>query len=443
MENNPVIGIDQLEGALHQIAQAVSTEVGIGFFESLVERLAGALGVDFAFVGQLAGEPPTQIETVCVCARGTIVDNFTYDLKGTPCANVVGQNMCVYESDVQADFPEDQLLVDMGIESYAGMPLVDPDDNVLGLLVVLDSKPIRFGQLADLLFKVFGTRAAGELGRRQAYNLLERIVQKRTAELTEANAQLRQEMKDRARAQSAAREHQVQLAHVGRLNTMGEMTTQLAHELNQPLTAIINYAEFQLRDLGSDSEASVDSAHRIIEQAERISGIIKRIRGFIERGEILTKPIDINQITRDAIELAIFEARINNVKIVPKLQPSLPAVKADDIQIEQVLFNLLRNVIEAILESDSAKGQIVVSTMQLDNGQVQIIVEDSGPGMSAEIQSRAFEPFFTSKNNGLGLGLSISRSILDAHHGTLDLDLSPLGGARFTLRFPNSSDSQN
>jgi len=443
MENYSVIEIDQLEDALHQVALAISTEVGIDFFESLVERLAGALGVDYAFVGQIKGESLIQVETVAVSAHGAIIENFAYDLEHTPCANVINQQMCVYESSVQAEFPKDQLLVDMGIESYAGMPLVDPEDNVLGLLVVLDSKPIRFGHLADLLFKIFGTRAAGELGRRQAYDRLEEVVRKRTAELTEANEQLRREMQERERAEKAAREHQVQLAQVARLNTMGEMTTQLAHELNQPLSAIINYAEFQLRDLkqASGSDQSLDSAHRIIEQAERISAIIKRIRGFIERGETLAKPVNINKIVQGAINLAVFDAGNNDIEIQPKLQPSLPTVKADDIQIEQVLFNLLRNAIEAIVESDSGERKIIIWTMVLDDGQVQIIVEDSGPGMTAEIQARAFEPFFTSKSNGLGMGLTITRSIVDSHHGTLELDSSPLGGARFTLRFSAFEDS--
>jgi len=437
MRDYSVTEIDQLEDSLRSVAQAVSSEIGDEFFESLVTRLAASLEVAYAFVGQPADSSFEQIRTIAVSAHGHIIDNFTYDLEGTPCVNVLNKTLCVYEDSVQAEFPRDELLTDLGIHSYAGLPLSDSDGHVVGLLVVLDTHPIRYSQLADVLLKVFGTRAAAELQRRQAYDQLESIVRSRTAELTRANEQLRREMQQRERAQDLAQEHQVQLAHVGRLSTMGEMTTQIAHELNQPLAAIINYAEAWLREMKNHQspESGAECAQHIINQAERISGIIKRIRGFIQRGELKTGPVDINQIALDAINLADLDARVNRVGFRSQLQPNLPAAKGDSIQIEQVLLNLLRNAIEAIVECESPKRQVTISTAVADNGQIKMTVDDTGPGLSLN-QTKVFEPFYTTKEDGLGMGLAIARSIVLGLDGTLDAGCNANGGARFTVRIP-------
>ena len=151
MKDHSVIEIDRLEGSLRSVAQAVSSEIGDEFFESLVTRLAASLEVAYAFVGQLTDSSAEQIRTIAFSAHGRIIDNFTYDLENTPCTNVVNKTLCVYEDSVQLDFPYDKLLIDMNIDSYAGLPLVDSDGRVLGLLVVLDTKPIRFPRTAPAL----------------------------------------------------------------------------------------------------------------------------------------------------------------------------------------------------------------------------------------------------------------------------------------------------
>jgi CheY-like chemotaxis protein len=154
-----------MEIAMRNIAAGVSAETGEGFFNSLVQYLARTLDVDFAFVGKLAKGDDHKIETISLFVKGAVVENFSYDLENTPCENVVGKELCSYPSDVQSLFPEDEMLVQMGIESYVGMPLFDSSGQPLGILVVLHSRPLANEGLIKSVLTIFATRASGELER--------------------------------------------------------------------------------------------------------------------------------------------------------------------------------------------------------------------------------------------------------------------------------------
>lgn len=162
----------QAEETLRQIAQGVSAATGTAFFRSLVQHLAKALAVDYAFIGELTENNDKAVKTVAVCAHGEIVDNIVYQLSGTPCANVVGHRPCCYPSGVRQQFPDDHLLVEMGIESYIGTPLFDSAGLPLGLMVVMDSRPLTNIQLAESMLQIFATRAAAELERQRAEEAL-------------------------------------------------------------------------------------------------------------------------------------------------------------------------------------------------------------------------------------------------------------------------------
>lgn len=163
----------QVEGTLRQVAMGVSATTPTTFFQSLVQHLTKALGVDYAFIGEVVPNDGRAVRTVAVCARGEIADNFTYQLAGTPCATVVGRSLCCYPSGVRQQFPDDHLLVEMGIESYIGTPLFDSAGRPLGLMVVMDSKPLSNTQPAQSLLQIFGARSAAELERKLAISALE------------------------------------------------------------------------------------------------------------------------------------------------------------------------------------------------------------------------------------------------------------------------------
>ena len=207
------------------------------------------------------------------------------------------------------------------------------------------------------------------------------------------------------KAEERSRTLQNDLAHISRLSTMGEMAAGFAHELNQPLTAIHNYAAGITRRLGTsgaDPKAIVTVMERICEQAQLASGIIHRIRRFIRKEEAEKRPTDVNQAIRAAVDLLLNDAAKQNVEIRLDLADDLPVVSADAIGIQQVVVNLVRNGIEAVRDGMSGRSVVTVHTRRTDEGKIRVAVHDTGPGIAPEVRDRLFEPFFTTKREGLG-----------------------------------------
>lgn len=246
------------------------------------------------------------------------------------------------------------------------------------------------------------------------------------------------------RAAEAARRLQMELAHVSRLSSLGEMAAGFAHELNQPLTAIHNFASGCVRRLktpATDPAILLPALGEIAAQAQRAGDIIRRIRGFVgkrdeARGDAVLATIDINAAIRAAAGLVSNEALYHGADLRLKLAPVLPPVKADTIQVQQVVINLARNAMEAMDEAGSPKRDLTIQTSATDEGGVDIRVLDSGPGVPEELRSRLFDPFFTTKATGMGMGLSICRSIAEGHGGRLSVDNRSRGGAEFRLTLP-------
>ena len=235
-------------------------------------------------------------------------------------------------------------------------------------------------------------------------------------------------------AEEQTRQHQAQLAHVCRVSAMGEMAAALAHELNQPLAAIVNYAQggiHRLRAGEMNRDELLEALEHIAAQGHQSGEIIRRLRSFLRRGNPQRKYTDVNRVVREAVELADLEARQKEVTLRLDLSDDLPPVLADMIQIEQVVLNLLHNAIEAIDDARWPKREVTVRTSVTPNGRVEVTVCDTGPGLPAENADRLFEAFFTTKPDGMGMGLSISRSIVEAHGDQLQAMINPDGGAAF------------
>lgn len=231
-------------------------------------------------------------------------------------------------------------------------------------------------------------------------------------------------------------ELQGELLHVTRMTAMGEMTSALAHEINQPLTALLNYtsaARHVAGTLGEPGAKLLDILNRAIDQAERAGLIIRRLRNFIEKREPNRAEENINKVVEDAIALGLAGVRDSGIKWTLKLQPDLPPVLIDKVQIQQILVNLIRNAIEAM--AGLPKRQLTLRT-QLDGDEVEVSVSDSGHGLPEDVVSRLFHPFVTTKDSGMGMGLSICRKIAEAHGGRLWLDENSRKGATFKLRLP-------
>jgi two-component system sensor kinase FixL len=243
----------------------------------------------------------------------------------------------------------------------------------------------------------------------------------------------------RVTAERAAAQAQERLAHVARLSTMGEMAEGLAHEINQPLAAITTYAQACERLLDKDGPFDVpelrESLHQISRQALRAGEVIRRLRAFVTTHEIRRELIGCNRLLDDIVDLARPDLRAHDVALRIQVQPCLPDVLADAIQLQQVLINLIRNAIDSTLQHGVSPREIVLRAVLVPDG-VEISVHDHGPGVAPEALDRLFTPFFTTKPHGTGLGLAISRTIVQAHGGRLSYRERPGGGACFYFTLP-------
>jgi PAS domain S-box-containing protein len=246
------------------------------------------------------------------------------------------------------------------------------------------------------------------------------------------------DVSERRRAEEERRRYQEELAHVARLSTLGEMTAGLAHELNQPLAAIANYAHgsiSRLRQNGGADPGLLESLEQIAAQAARSGAIIRHLREFAGKGPGRRSLEDINALVASAARLIESEAREGKVSLHLDLAPGLPGVPVDRIQVDQVLINLMKNAVEALRESGGPR-HLTLRTGRGADGGVEVIVADNGPGIPPACLDRLFHPFFTTKPDGLGLGLAISRSIIEAHGGSLGTVTHPGPGAAFRFTVP-------
>jgi two-component system, LuxR family, sensor kinase FixL len=252
------------------------------------------------------------------------------------------------------------------------------------------------------------------------------------------------DLTERQRTEARLQELQAELVHVSRLTAMGEMASALAHEINQPLSAIANYMKGSRRLLENspDQRANLlrDAMDKAAEQALRAGDIIRRLRDFVARGDSERRVEDVKKLVEEASALALVGAKDKGVRVRFEFDPSVDFVLADKVQIQQVLLNLMRNAIEAMEESE--KRELVVSTARAQDGLVAISVADTGSGIAPEVSAQLFQPFVTNKRHGMGVGLSISRTIIEAHGGSIAPRPNPGGGTVFRFTLPAVSKEE-
>ena len=243
---------------------------------------------------------------------------------------------------------------------------------------------------------------------------------------------------DLAISQDRLKELQSEIVHVSRLSAMGEMAATLAHELNQPLAAMMNYAQATRRILqSSDQEGSErlrDLMTKAVDQAKRAGEIIRRLRVFVSQGETERTLDDISDVVNEACALALVGARSEGVETTMTMASGLPEIMMDRIQIQQVVVNLIRNSLDATMEQ--SKRTILVKTSHGADGTVEVSVADNGPGLDKSVAERLFQPFNSSKPDGMGIGLSISRTIIEQHGGRIWANPNDGGGVIFSFALP-------
>jgi two-component system, LuxR family, sensor kinase FixL len=245
------------------------------------------------------------------------------------------------------------------------------------------------------------------------------------------------DLTERQQTQHRLQELQAELTHVSRLTEMGQMASALAHEVNQPLSAATNYLEAGRRLLARGGGPATERVHGIFNaaagQVERAADLVRRLREFGRKGESERRPESIGKLIDEAAALALIGARDSGIKVQLRIAPQLPEVAVDRVQLQQVLVNLIRNAVEAM---ESERRELTVSAAPDDDGGVAIRVADTGPGLAPEVAERLFQPFVTTKPQGMGIGLSICRAIVEAHGGGLHAEPNPGGGTVFAFSLP-------
>jgi C4-dicarboxylate-specific signal transduction histidine kinase len=291
---------------------------------------------------------------------------------------------------------------------------------------------------ALLISRLMSLRKRAEEALQKVLSELELKVQDRTAELAEANRELRNEIKERQHAQEALQKAQAELAHVSRLMTLGELTASISHEVNQPIAAVVTNGQVCLRLLALETPRPDDlrtTVERIVRDANRASEVIQRIRALAKRSQPQMTSLNLNDVIREATLLVQREVLSHGVSLRTELSSALPPVLGDRIQLQQVIINLLINGVEAMAPITDRPRDLLIQS-QREAAEVHVVVRDSGIGIDSESAEQLFNAFFTTKPSGMGMGLSISRSIIRAHGGKLWASPNADHGATFQFCVP-------
>jgi two-component system sensor kinase FixL len=240
-------------------------------------------------------------------------------------------------------------------------------------------------------------------------------------------------------AEQRTRSVESRLSQVGRFSLMGEMAAGIAHEINQPLSAIATYAQAAKRMLEREQPGMkqlIDVCRKIDEQALRAGRVLENLRKFIRKQEIRAEPIDVNQVVADVLNLIEADAHAEGIRVTTRYAEHLPAVHANAVQLQQVVLNLTRNAVDAMRDAPAKDRGISIATERTERGGVRISVTDHGPGVSRQLGDNIFHPFVTTKREGLGVGLAISRTIVQSYRGSLSYRDNPGGGAIFVVELP-------
>ncbi len=415
--------IAQTDAALLEVTQGVSAVTGSAFFEALVQHFAKVLDVDYTYIGLVTQRgDEAAIATVATCAHGQIVENFDYLLKDTPCQMVFEKGtICCYPRRVQSQFPLAPLLAPLNIEGYIAVPFFDSTGTAIGLLEVMDRKPLENVQLAESLLTVFALRIATELERQQT---------------EETRAQmLIHEQQARAQAESANR-------------MKDQFLSVLSHELRTPLNPILGWTQLLRTRLKSETmrlsdPAKMDKALETIErnarlQTQLIDDLLDISR--IGQGKLSLKiaSVDLISIIQAAIDTVRLAAQVKSIAIIFDL-PLLPiTVSGDAGRLQQIVWNLLSNAVKFTPPG----GRVTIDLKQVDR-LVQIQVSDTGKGIVQDFLPYVFESFrqadsaTTRQFGGLGLGLAIVRQLVELHGGTIQAHSFGDGqGSMFVVKLP-------
>jgi C4-dicarboxylate-specific signal transduction histidine kinase len=339
---------------------------------------------------------------------GEIRENIEYELENTPCEHVMKYGSVSHTAGVQSLFPLDQQLVEMEVESYLGIALHDSTGQAFGLVSVMGRKPIKNIETHESLLQIFASRAAAEMERQQAEESLQQT--------------------------------QSELAHVARVMVTGELAATIAHEVNQPLTAVVANANAARRLLGGGTSHLAEAREAIddiVTDAHRASEVVGRIRSLLKKEPRRSEPLAINEVIAEVVAIVRNELVAKKVSLRMEMADGLPKVEADRVEIQQVMINLMMNAVEAMRNVQDRSRTLLIRTAGYASEGALVEVQDSGRGIAPENLDRIFDAFYTTRPEGMGLGLSICRTIIEAQGGRLWAESSRDKGSTFRFTLSN------
>jgi two-component system, NtrC family, sensor kinase len=439
-----VIPKNQLTG----IIEGLSDTYGDNFFKRITQELDKAIGANYTFIARIDPEK-YESSTIALVAQGSLVENFSYSLVGTPCANVAENNVCCYPEGVVSLYPQDQLLIDMKIEGYIGTPLKSSKGELLGLTCALFEKPIENTEFITALFTLFSGRISAEIERTEReselaeFNVsLERIVAERTQKLTQALAQVKQ-----------SQEH---LIAQEKMASLGDMVAGVAHEINTPLgVALLGNStlkdnlqklrrDFELGSLSKSKLASYLDLQTELQEAvevnlNRAADLVSNFKQVaIERHD--DSKMSFEFCTWLQVQVSSLRPLLNkrNIKLECQLPKTTIMMNTVASQLSQVLVNVISNASRHAFikrQQDCVITLIVKSDLKF----LTLTLIDNGDGMTSEVLSKIFQPFFTTLKNrgGTGLGLNIVQNIVtNGLKGSLEISSKPDQGTKVHIVIP-------
>jgi len=404
----------RFDDAIRLIASGVSSEIGEGFFQQLVKSMSEIFATQYAFIGVLDSPDAQRVKTLTVFANGEPAPNLSYDLINTPCAMVVGQHTCIFPSEVQGLFPQDQLLTDMGAESYVGTPMFDSNANPLGIIVLIDKQPMRDTDQMKAVMEIIATRTAAEIERNRADELLrkqqihlEHMVERRTTELQSAN------------------------------NELEAFSYSVSHDLRAPLRSISGFSQA----LAEDYDSVLDDQGQ--DYLDRIRGNVQRMATLIDdllklssatRKEINKQAVNLTQLVVDSINKHQEQDPLRSVEI--KIAENVFA-KGDPDLLSIAFDNLVSN---AWKYTSKVKHPIIEFGVENKNNEPTYYIRDNGAGFDMQYAGKLFDAFqrlhSADEFSGSGIGLAIVDRIIKRHSGKIWADAGLNKGAVFYFSLP-------
>ncbi len=389
------------------------------FFHSLARHLTSSLSMDYVCIDRLAGDQ-LSAQTLAVYFDGKFDDNVSYTLKDTPCGDVVGKAVCIFPSQVRHLFPLDVVLQEMPAESYVGSTLWSSQGTPIGLIAVIGRKPLSAAsqRMAESILKLVAVRAAGELERQQAEE-----------EIRQLNVNLEQRVEERTRE---LRDAQEKLVRHGKLTVMGELAGSVGHELRNPLS-VINSAVYYLKmvqpDATDEMKQYLDMIGQEVWNAEKI------IDNLLDFGRAISADLEVVPVSKLVDQTLEKIAPLESVKVTLDIPTDLPKVYVDPRQMMQVFSNLIVNACQAMTATSGAGGKLTISAA-LQGSMVRVDICDNGIGIPSENLHKIFDPLFTTKAKGIGLGLALSKKLIEANHTRIEVESEAGKGSTFIVYLP-------